>query len=112
MNENIDNLALELANKSLERNFDPEAYIVKYIAEKNIAKNGGNIVNLVSESNVDECIQIMLKLFVVYYNDRTVNNLQSLLATLEQVIVELYNTCETDAERTVIIQSIDKLHGL
>lgn len=109
MNENIDNLALELANKSLEHNFDPEAYIVKYIAEKNLARNPENIV---PESNIDECIQIMLKLFVVYYNNRTINNLQNLLTTMEQVIIELYNTCETDAERTAIIQSIDKLRGL
>ena len=47
-----------------------------------------------------------------YYNDRTVDNLNNLLSVLEQVITELYNTCTTNAERTAIIQSIDKMHGL
>lgn len=68
--------------------------------------------NIIPETNIDECIQIMLKLFVLYYNDRTVDNLNNLLSVLEQVITELYNTCTTNAERTAIIQSIDKMHGL
>ena len=48
--------------------------------------------NIIPETNIDECIQIMLKLFVLYYNDRTVDNLNNLLSVLEQVITELYNT--------------------
>lgn len=109
MIENIDNLALNLANKSLENHFDAEAYIVKYVAELKLAKNPENVV---PESNVDECIQIMLKLFVVYFNDKTVDNLNNLIIMLEQVVTELYNTCSTDAERTIIIQSIDKMRNL
>jgi len=109
MIDNLDNVALSLADKALEHQFDAEAYIVKYIAEKRLTKDPDNII---PETNIDECIQIMLKLFVLYYNDRTVDNLNNLLSVLEQVITELYNTCTTNAERTAIIQSIDKMHGL
>ena len=56
----------------------------------------------VEGSNIDECIQLMLNLFVTYYNSKSVETLQPLLITLNQIISELYHTCPTIDEQTLI----------
>lgn len=56
----------------------------------------------VEGSNIDECIQLMLNLFVTYYNSKSVETLQPLLITLNQIISELYHTCPTIEEQTLI----------
>lgn len=99
---NVDELALDLAKRALSNHFDPEAYIVKYIAEKKL----GIVEDLVPGSSVDEFIQRLLNLFVIYSNDRTPENLNKLLIMLRQVISELYHTSETKSERDAIKQFI------
>ena len=99
-----DELALTLANKALASHFDAEAYIVKYIAEKKLRIDK----DLVPSSNVDEFIQRLLNLFVIYSEDRTSENLNRLLLMLRQVISELYHTSETKEERNLIKQAIIK----
>jgi hypothetical protein len=108
---NIDEVALHLANKALESRFDAEAYIVKYIAEKKLQHIEDD---LIPESLVDDFIKELLDLFVVYYNDKTTSNLLNLMRTLQQVISELYNTCECKEEKEIIKQTIvasQKIYG-
>ena len=93
-----DEMALELANRALNSSFDPEAYIVKYIAEKKLKEQP----DLVPDSSIDEGIQLLLDLFVSYYNNKSVDTLEPFLLVLRQVISELYNTCNTDEERDTI----------
>ena len=97
-----DELALTLADKALARGFDPEAYIVKYVAENRL--NQQRTVNLVEDSTIDEGIQTMLQLFVTYYNNKTVENLTLLLLVLRQILSELYNTCDTKEEKEEVKQ--------
>lgn len=56
----------------------------------------------VEGSNIDECIQLMLNLFVTYYNSKSVETLQPLIITLNQIISEHYHTCPTMEEQTLI----------
>ena len=101
----LDETALALANKALRTTFDPEAYIVKYIAEIKLSSSA-NEVDYVPESSVDECIQQLLKLFVTYYNNKSVETLNPLLLTLRQILSELYNTCNSDNEKSLMQEFI------
>lgn len=95
-----DELALELANKALNSSFDPEAYIVKFIAEERLKENKSK--DLVPDSSIDEGIQLLLDLFVAYFNNKSVDTLEPFLLMLRQVISELYNTCPTVEERDAV----------
>ena len=101
MINNLDNLALELANKALQTHFDSEAYIVKYIAEKKLHDE-----DLVPESQVDEFIKHLLNLFVTYSKNKNTENLMNLLMSLRQIISELYHTAGTKGEKDLIRQMI------
>ena len=101
----LDEKALQLADRALTNGFDPEAYLVKYVAE--IRLNQSENTDLVEGSNVDEFIQTMLQLFVTYYNSKTVEALTNLLLVLRQVISELYHDCETQQEKDEIKKFIE-----
>ena len=103
---NIDELALELAEKALNKGFDAEAYIVKYIAQQNL-----NNKDLVPGSNVDECIELMLNLFVTYYNNKSVTTLKPLLTILQQIISEMYHDC-TNTEKQLFNNFIFNIHKM
>ena len=105
-----DELALELANKALNTSFDPEAYIVKFIAEERIKENKAK--DIIPDSSVDEGIQLLLDLFVSYYNNKSVDTLEPFLLMLRQIISELYNTCNTDEERDTIRRFIVLSQGI
>ena len=92
-----DELALQLANKALNNSFDPEAYIVKFIAEERLKENKAK--DIIPDSSVDEGIQLLLDLFVTYFNNKSVDTLEPFLLVLRQVISEIYNTCPTTEER-------------
>lgn len=89
-----DELALELANKALSKGFDPEAYIVKHIAEQRVSNK--KQYDLVPDSNIDECIKLMLDLFVSYHKYQTVENLTEFLTVQKQVLSELYHSCNDE----------------
>ena len=108
MIKDIDRVALELANKALNNHFDPEAYLVKYVAEIRLKQEE----DLVPDSNVDEFIQRLLNLFIIYSNDKTKENLDALMLTLKQVISELYHTSETKLFRDIIKDTIKSLQQI
>lgn len=101
----LDETALALANKALKTTFDPEAYIVKYIAEIKLSSSAKE-VDYVPGSTIDEGIQLLLKRFVTYYNNKSVETLNPLLLTLRQILSELYNTCNSDNERALMAEFI------
>lgn len=94
-----DELALQLADKALSRGFDPEAYLVKYVAEQRLKQPNED---LVEESNIDEGIQTMLQLFITYYNSKTIEDLKQLLLVLRQIISELYHDCSQQEQKNEI----------
>lgn len=98
-------LAKQLAENTLQRGFDVEAFLVLCA----ISKLDNLEVDEVPASNIDECIEELLKLFVTYYNNKSVQTLKPLLETLQQILCELYHTCDTSEEKVYIKQFISGL---
>lgn len=98
-------LAKQLAENTLQRGFDVEAFLV--LCE--LSKLDNLEVDEVPESNIDECIEELMKLFVTYYNNKSVQTLKPLIETLQQILCELYHTCETQGERNELKQFISNL---
>ena len=105
MVNNLDKTALQLANNSLERRFDAEAYIVKCLAEMRIANNP---IDLVPNSSIDENIQELLNQFVNYMKSRSSADLSILLSTLRQIVSELYHSCQSKEQKELIKGFIEK----
>lgn len=100
----IDEYALQVAEEELDTQFDGLAYIVKYIAEINLTKD----VDLVPDSNIDECIQHLSDSFVKYMQDRTIDNYSHLLNVLRQILSELYHTNTDSKQKEVFVDFIEK----
>ncbi|MBR4377274.1 MAG: hypothetical protein IKP50_00080 [Bacilli bacterium] len=107
---NIDEYALQLADNSLSRNFDPEAYLVKYVAELRLKQQCND--DLVEGSTIDDNIQLMLQIFVTYYNDNTDENLKRFLAVLKQIICELYYTCNIQSQKEEIQKFLSEITNI
>lgn len=101
-------LAKQLAENTLDRGFDVEAFLV--LCE--ISKLGNLEVDEVPGSSIDECIEELLKLFITYYNNKSVQTLKPLFETLQQILCELYYTCDTHEERIEIKQFIIDLNKM
>lgn len=86
-------LAKQLAENQLKKGFDVEAFLI--LAE--ISKLPP-IIDIVPDSTVDEGIQKLLDSFVVYHNNKTTDNLKSLLLILKQIFSELYHTCTSEEQ--------------
>lgn len=101
-------LARQLAENTLQRGFDVEAFLV--LCE--LSKLDNLEVDEVPGSTIDECIEELMKLFVTYYNNKSVQTLKPLLETLKQILCELYYTCETNEEHVGIKQFISDLERM
>lgn len=101
-------IAKQLAENTLQRGFDVEAFIV--LCE--ISKLGNLEVDEVPDSSIDECIEELLNLFITYYNDKSVQTLKPLLETLRQILSELYHTCDTIEERNETREFIASLYTM
>ena len=88
-----DELALNLADKALQTNFDPEAYIVKYIAEKRLNPNSTS--EIVEQ---DTTTKVISNLLTSYYNNKSIETLKPLLAIMGQLLSELYHSTENKIE--------------
>lgn len=100
-------LAKQLAEKSLEKGFDVEAFLV--LAE---IQRLQPIEDLVEESTVDEDINDISKLFIKYFYDRSVQNLEDLLISIRQMLSELYHTVETNEERDLFKSYLSDLSDM
>lgn len=105
-----DELALQLAENALARNFDPEAYLVKHVAEIRLKPQLN--VDLVEGSMIDDNIQLMLQLFITYHNESTIENLQRFLMVIQQVISELYHTCNKKEQKEEIQKFIIDIQNI
>lgn len=103
----MDELALQLANRALTNGFDPEGYIVKYIAETKLEKSRPK--DDVPESRIDENIKLLLDLFISYYDTKSVQTLEHVMLILRQIVTELYHAAETRQEKEVIKEFVTKV---
>lgn len=60
-------------------------------------------------TNIDNCINDLDDLFTTYYNDKSVNTLKPLLLKIQQILSELYDTCENEAEKQEITNFIENI---
>lgn len=96
-------IAKQLAENQLKKGFDVEAFLILCATSK---MNTGINEDLVPESNIDESIDYLLKLFVTYYNNKNVETLKPLLTTIKQILSELYHTCNTNEEKELFKQIV------
>lgn len=96
-------VAKQLAENQLKKGFDTEAFLIlAEISKMPISEN-----DLVPSSNIDECIQNLLQLFITYYGNKSKDTIKPLLLTLQQILSELYHTCSTNEEREEVKQFIN-----
>ena len=112
--------AKEIATKSLERNFDWQAFLVLSQAVFN-EERMGNPVDLVPDSKVDEGINYLLTLFVDYINtkksfcagpataDEVAAKLQKYLAQNTKIMKELSLSCDSAKEKEILKEYIKTL---
>ena len=82
-------IAKSLAENELKKHFDVDAFLILALVDK-------MNIDLVPESNVDETITDIQGLFVSYMKNRTKENLEILLSTIQKMLSELYVTCNLD----------------
>ena len=68
-------------------------------------------IDLVPESNVDETITDIQGLFVSYMRNRTKENLELLLSTIQKMLSELYMTCNSD-EKEIFKKHLETLQNI
>lgn len=99
-------IAKRLAENQLTKGFDVEAFLIL------CATSNMKDIDLVPNSDIDEGISYLLKLFVNYYNNSTVNNLEELLKSVKQILSELYHSCKTQSEKDLFKQFIPQLNEI
>ena len=102
-------IAKQLAENQLKKGFDVEAFLILCATSKMYT---GIDEDLVPESNIDESISYLLKLFVTYYNNKNVDTLKPLLISMKQILSELYHTCNTNAERELFKQLVPTMSNI
>lgn len=100
-------MAKQLAERALEKGFDVEAFLVLAEIQKLQPSE-----DLVEESGVDEDINDISKLFVKYFYNRSIQNLESLLISIRQMLSELYHTVETEEERELFRSHLSNLSDI
>ncbi len=98
-----DELALTLAQKALTKNFDPEAYIVQYIAEKRLKPQ---------QTVEDETGVRLSELVTSYNNTKSVETLRPLLSAILQLVSEMYHSTSNKIEIEEMNIFINHLHEI
>lgn len=120
VSKELNEKAIELANKSLAKGFDWQAFLVLSLAQQNLLSTpqiDENVSDLVQDSNVDENIQLFLKKFIKFSklkkqninNEQVINELNILLSFLKKIINELYFSSETTEEKQTIIHFLSNI---
>lgn len=97
-------VAKELAENELKKHFDVDAFLILALVDK-------MNIDLVPESNVDETITDIQGLFVSYMRNRTIDNLEILLSTIQKMLSELYVTCDLD-EKEIFKTHLETLQNI
>lgn len=97
-------LAKKLAENALNKGFDVEAFLVlSAIQDLDVHED------LVPSSNVDEGFQHILELFVSYMRNRDTLTYKTLLNTLRQILSELYHTTDSQEQKALFKEFVNKL---
>lgn len=98
----------DLAEQSLKRNHvDAEAYLVKVISEMVMRKSVDADTEAVTtndrvpESLIDEQIDTMQDMFVVYMSNKSLENLEKFLIQSKRILSEVFHDCETLEKRKI-----------
>lgn len=101
-------LAKKLAENTLSKGFDVEAFLV--LAE--IQKLEMPPVDLVPDSRVDEGLQGLLQLFMQYMKNRTSESYSQLLLSLQQILSELYHTTNSTEQKQLFKSFVTRLQQI
>jgi hypothetical protein len=101
-------VAQRLAESALAKGFDATAFIILCEIQK-LSLCQTSETDEVPESNIDDSIKLMLKFFVSYYNEKSVDTLKQVLDTIKQVVSELYHTCNSENEVSLIQEFVGDL---
>ena len=93
-----------LRNNELKKHFDVDAFLILVLVDK-------MNIDLVPESNVDETITDIQGLFVSYMRNRTKENLEILLSTIQKMLSELYVTCDP-GEKEIFKKHLEILQNI
>ena len=88
-------IAKKLAEQTLARGFDAEAFLILTLLDNE---------DEVPESEVDNKIQDMYNLFLLYVTSHDINVLEKFLTTNYRMIDELYHSTHTIEERDLFKQ--------
>lgn len=116
ISKELNEKAIELAQASLKKGFDWQAFLVISLAQQNLntLNTPKEIIDYVPESVVDENIQLFLKKFISFSNKNTNENnieiLKELLQFLKKIINELYFSSETTEERKLFEKFINSFN--
>lgn len=106
----------DLAEKSLQcGHIDAEAYLVKVISEMVMNKKEYSETESVTtndrvpESRIDEQIDTMQDMFVVYMKDKSVDNLKEFLTQSKRILSEVFHDCDTVEKRNLCKEIFDQI---
>lgn len=104
----------ELAEQSLKRNHvDAEAYLVKVVSEMVMSRTESVSTNdRVPESQIDEQIDTMQDMFVVYMENKTIDNLEEFLLQSKRILSEVYHDCDTLEKRKMCREIFDSIPNI
>lgn len=115
ISKEINDKAIQIANNSLQKGFDWQAFLVLSVAQQNLTflndERNKDVIDYVKDSGVDENIQLFLNKFINFSeikkqdnvdNEQVINELNTLLSFLKKIITELYFSSNTMEEREVI----------
>ncbi len=97
-------VAKQLAERQLKKGFDVEAFLI--LAEINKMDN----LDLVPDSNVDEMITDIGRLFITYAQNKNPSNLNIMLNSVIRMLGELYYSCTSPQEKELFNSLPDKLN--
>lgn len=101
----------ELAEQALKRGrVDSDAYLVKVISEMVMSRTESVSTNdRVPESQIDEQIDTMQDMFVVYMKNKTLDNLEEFLLHSKRILSEVYHDCDTLEKRKMCRDIFEKI---
>ena len=96
----------QLAENSLKKGrVDVEAYLVKVLSEMVMEKEADKV----PESQIDEKIDTMQDMFVLYMQDKSFPRLLDFLKQSKQILSEVYHDCETKEKRDACKKIFDEI---
>lgn len=100
----LNDKAIELAQKSLQKSFDWQAFLVLSMANLNKKDTPLEHNDIIPETEIDDNILCFYNNFISYYNNKknnvhTLNELSQLISLLQKIINKLYYTCNTLEEK-------------